>query len=83
MRQSRVFEVGLRSYPAWVDEPLVISADRYKYWQVDFQNGIIKIVCQDGQIEEEVLEPKISNTGLVNRHFHLRLGEVVDPVGYH
>lgn len=36
----------------------MISADRYKYWQVDFQNGTIKIVCQDGQILEEELEPK-------------------------
>jgi hypothetical protein len=41
-----------------VDEPLVISADRYKYWQVDFQKGTIKIVGQDGQILEEELEPK-------------------------
>lgn len=41
-----------------MDEPLVISADRYKYWQVDFQNGTIKIVGQDGQILEEELGPK-------------------------
>lgn len=41
-----------------MDEPLVISADRYKYWQVDFQNGTMKIVGQDGQILEEELEPK-------------------------
>jgi hypothetical protein len=41
-----------------VDEPLVISAERYKYWQVDFQNGTIKIVRQDGQILEEELEAK-------------------------
>jgi hypothetical protein len=41
-----------------VDEPLVISADRYKYWQVDFQKGTIKIVGQDGQILEEELKPK-------------------------
>jgi hypothetical protein len=41
-----------------VDEPLVISADRYKYWQVDFQNGTMKIVGQDGQILEEELEPR-------------------------
>jgi hypothetical protein len=41
-----------------VDEPLVISADRYKYWQLDFRNDTIRIVCQDGQILEEELEPK-------------------------
>ncbi|MGH3627870.1 MAG: hypothetical protein ACRDRL_10585 [Sciscionella sp.] len=41
-----------------MDEPLVISADRYKYWQVDFQKGTIKIVGQDGQILEEELKPK-------------------------
>jgi hypothetical protein len=41
-----------------VDEPLVISTDRYKYWQVDFQSGKIRIVCQDGQILEEELEPR-------------------------
>lgn len=34
----------------------MISADQYKYWQVDFQNGTIKIVCQDGQILEEELD---------------------------
>jgi len=36
----------------------VISAEQYKYWQVDFQNGTIKIVCQNGEIHEEELEPK-------------------------
>jgi hypothetical protein len=41
-----------------VDEPPVISADQYKYWQVDFQNGTIKIVCQNGQILEEELAAK-------------------------
>ena len=41
-----------------MDEPLVISADRYKYWQVDFQNGTIRIVCPDGQILEEELEAR-------------------------
>ena len=35
-----------------------MSADLYKYWQVDFQNGTIKIVCQDGRVLEEDLEPK-------------------------
>jgi len=37
----------------------VISADRYKYWQLDFQNETIRIVCQDGQILEEDLEPRL------------------------
>ncbi|WP_409180128.1 hypothetical protein F9C11_26815 [Amycolatopsis sp. VS8301801F10] len=41
-----------------MDEPLVISADLYKYWQVDFQKGTIKIVGQDGQILEEALNPE-------------------------
>lgn len=41
-----------------MDERLVISTDLYKYWQVDFQNGTIKIVGQDGQVLEEELEPK-------------------------
>lgn len=36
----------------------MISADRYKYWQIDFQTGTIKIVGQDGQILEEELEPR-------------------------
>lgn len=36
----------------------MISADRYKYWQVDFQKGTFKVVGQDGQILEEELEPK-------------------------
>lgn len=41
-----------------MDEPLEFSAERYKYWQVDFQNGIIRIVHQDGRILEEELEAK-------------------------
>lgn len=41
-----------------MDEPLAISADRYKYWRIDFQNGIITIVGQDGQIVEEELQPE-------------------------
>lgn len=36
----------------------MISAGQYKYWQVDFQNGVFKIVCQDGQIIEEELDAK-------------------------
>lgn len=36
----------------------MISADLYKYWQVDFQNETIKIVGQDGQVLEEELKPK-------------------------
>jgi hypothetical protein len=42
-----------------VNEPLVISADRFKYWQVDFQNGTIRIFCQDGQILEDQLESRL------------------------
>jgi len=41
-----------------VDESLVISADLYKYWHIDFQNGSIRIVCQDGQILDDKLEPR-------------------------
>ncbi|MCK2243738.1 MULTISPECIES: hypothetical protein [unclassified Crossiella] len=40
-----------------MDEPLAISADRYKYWQIDFQTGTIKIVSQDDQALEEELNP--------------------------
>lgn len=39
-------------------EPLLLSADQYKYWQIDFETGTIKIVGQDGQILEEELESK-------------------------
>lgn len=39
-------------------ESLVISADRYKYWHVDYQSGSIRIVCQDGQVLEGELEAK-------------------------
>jgi hypothetical protein len=42
-----------------VDEPLVLSADRYKYWQLDFQSEIVRIVYQDGQIIEDQLEPRL------------------------
>jgi hypothetical protein len=42
-------------------EALVISADVYKYWQIDFEKGAIKIVCQDGQILEEELQAKYSS----------------------
>jgi hypothetical protein len=41
-----------------VDESLVISADLYRYWHVDYQNGSIRIVCQDGQILDGKLEPR-------------------------
>jgi len=41
-----------------VDEPLELSAEQYKYWQVDFQSGIIRLIFQDGQILEEALEAK-------------------------
>lgn len=41
-------------------EAFVISTDVYKYWQVDFQKGTIKIVCQNGQILEDELQSKFS-----------------------
>jgi hypothetical protein len=41
-----------------VDQSLFISADRYKYWHVDYQNGTIRIVCQDGQVFDDELEVK-------------------------
>ncbi|WP_052667159.1 hypothetical protein [Nitriliruptor alkaliphilus] len=41
-----------------MNESLVISADRYKYWHIDYRNRSIRIVCQDGQVHEEELEAK-------------------------
>jgi len=41
-----------------VDGSLAISADLYKYWHVDYQNGSIQIVCQDGKVFDEELEAK-------------------------
>lgn len=39
-------------------EPLVLSAERFKYWHVDLRDGTIKIVCQDGQSHQDELEPR-------------------------
>lgn len=41
---------------------MVISADLYKYWHVDYQNGSIRIVRQDGQVLYEELEAKYRPT---------------------
>ncbi|WP_156892830.1 hypothetical protein [Corynebacterium sputi] len=41
-----------------MNESLVLSADLFKYWHVDFERGKIRIECQDGQIFEERLEPR-------------------------
>ena len=46
-----------------MDKPLVISAELYKYWHVDFQNETIRIVCQNGQIIEEELESRFRTEG--------------------
>lgn len=40
-----------------MEEPLVISADLYRCWHVDYRNGLVRIVCQDGQILHDTLEP--------------------------
>lgn len=37
---------------------MAISADLYKYWHVDYQNGSIRIVRQDGQVLDDDLEAK-------------------------
>jgi len=37
---------------------MVISADLYRYWHVDFKSGKIRIVCQDGRIFDDTLESK-------------------------
>lgn len=41
---------------------MVISADLYRYWHVDYQNGSIRIVYQDGQVLDEELEAKYQPT---------------------
>lgn len=41
-------------------EAFEISTDVYKYWQMDFQKGTTKIVCQDGRIIEGELQSKFS-----------------------
>lgn len=45
-----------------MDETPVLSADLYKYWHVDYQNGTIRIVCQDGQVLEDELEDRYRTT---------------------
>ena len=42
-----------------MERPGPLSADRYKYWQVDFQNATVKIVGQDGELLEEGLDAKV------------------------
>lgn len=42
---------------------MVISAELYKYWHVDFQNETIRIVCRDGQIIEEELDFRFRTVG--------------------
>ena len=41
-----------------MDESLVISAELYKYWHIDFERGNFRIVCQDGRVLDATLEPK-------------------------
>ena len=41
---------------------MVISADRDKYWHLDYQKGSIRIVCQDGQIFVDELEAQYRPT---------------------
>lgn len=36
----------------------MISADLYKYWQVDFESGMIRIIRSDGELLEEELEAR-------------------------
>lgn len=45
-----------------MDESIVISADLYKYWHIDYQNGSIRIVCQDGKVIDDELEAKYRRT---------------------
>lgn len=45
-----------------MDESLALSADRYKYWHVDYRNGAIRIVRQDGQVLDDKLEAKYRRT---------------------
>ncbi|MCQ1949370.1 hypothetical protein NNX28_05425 [Arthrobacter sp. zg-Y859] len=41
-------------------EAVVLSAELYRYWHLDFQRRRVKIVCQDGQILEEALPSEFS-----------------------
>lgn len=48
-----------------------MSADRYKYWHVDYQNSSIRIVCQDGRVLEKELDAKygVSNSQVATTTF--------------
>lgn len=39
-----------------MDESLVISANRFKYWHVDYQTGTLRIVWQSGEVHDAELE---------------------------
>lgn len=39
-------------------ETTTISADRFKYWHVDYQNGSIRVGYQDGQVLDSELETR-------------------------
>ncbi|MBM9468407.1 hypothetical protein [Nakamurella leprariae] len=41
-----------------MDESWVISADRFRYWQIDHGSGNFRIVCQDGRVLDGRLEPE-------------------------
>lgn len=41
-----------------MNDRYLLSADVFKYWQIDFQKGTIRIVAQDGRDVEEKLEAK-------------------------
>lgn len=41
-----------------MDESLVLSADQYKTWHIDYQSGNVRIVYQDGRVFEDTLESK-------------------------
>jgi len=41
-----------------MDEPTAISADMFKYWHVDYQNGSVRVVYQDGQVLDSELEAR-------------------------
>ena len=66
-----------------MNDRYLLSADVFKYWQIDFQNGTIRIVAQDGRDVEEELQSQVPTAGLPDRLHHLRLGAVVDLVDHH
>lgn len=37
---------------------MTLSVDTYKYWHVDYQNGSIRVICQDGRVLDDELEAK-------------------------